>query len=316
VRIQGADLNLFEFDYDCTWFAFMLNADEHIYGRYGGRDAKGPDDRMSLAGFRFSLQAALDAHQQVRPASKPRNARAFRVDDYPAAKGMERGCIHCHQTWEYRRSYLKSQGKWSKDEVWVYPLPENIGLTLEIDRGNHVLSVAKNSPADRAGVRAGDAVKTINSVSIASFADASYALHKSPAEGAVSITWEHDGKTQSANLALAAGWRRTNVTWRPSMLDILPSISLSGEDLSAAEKKSLGLAPARLAFRQDAKVHKSMADAGVRSGDVIVGVDSQELDMSMTEFFAYIRRNYLIGEKVQLNVVRNGKKVDLPLTLK
>lgn len=33
----------------------------------------------------------------------------------------------------------------------------------------------------------------------------------------------------------ASGWRRTNVAWRPSMLDILPSLSLSGEDLSNNE---------------------------------------------------------------------------------
>ena len=43
IRISGADLNLFDFDYDLTWAAFFLNANEKIYGRFGGRDA-GPAD--------------------------------------------------------------------------------------------------------------------------------------------------------------------------------------------------------------------------------------------------------------------------------
>ena len=43
VRISGADLNVFDFDYDLTWAAFFLNADETVYGRFGGRDAESPD---------------------------------------------------------------------------------------------------------------------------------------------------------------------------------------------------------------------------------------------------------------------------------
>ena len=47
VKIAGMDLRRFEFDCDLNWFAFLLNADETIYGRYGGRDAAERRERGS-----------------------------------------------------------------------------------------------------------------------------------------------------------------------------------------------------------------------------------------------------------------------------
>jgi S1-C subfamily serine protease len=115
---------------------------------------------------------------------------------------------------------------------------------------------------------------------------------------------------------LAEGWRKTNLTWRPSLLDVLPSLTVFGEELSAEEKKALGLSPTRLAFRQQESVHRLAQAAGVRAGDVIVGIDGQALEMTMLEFLAHVRKNYLIGDRITLNIIREGKRLDLPQTLK
>ena len=74
MKIAGADLSRFEFDYDLTWFGFFLNADETIYGRYGGRDAKSAERRISLTGLRYAMDKALETHKKPpakRPAGKP-----------------------------------------------------------------------------------------------------------------------------------------------------------------------------------------------------------------------------------------------------
>ena len=72
-RITGIDLNVFEFDYDLTWAGFFLNADETIYGRYGGRDAKGPEERLSLTGFKYALQHAEELHKNPpKPLPQPK----------------------------------------------------------------------------------------------------------------------------------------------------------------------------------------------------------------------------------------------------
>jgi hypothetical protein len=55
VKIAGADLRLFEFDYDLTWHVFFLNANETMYGRYGGRDASSAEGRFSLKGLRYAM---------------------------------------------------------------------------------------------------------------------------------------------------------------------------------------------------------------------------------------------------------------------
>ena len=51
------------------------------------------------------------------------------------------------------------------------------------------------------------------------------------------------------------------------------------------------------------------------AGDVIVGIDGQTPDMTREEFLGYVRRNYLVGDKVTLLVLRDGTRVSLPMTL-
>jgi serine protease Do len=318
VRIQGVDLNLFDFDFDLTWVAFFMNANEKIYGRYGGRDASSAENRLSLAGLNYAMKLALKTHERESeakpesPSTKPRLA-----EDYSAAKRrIHNDCIHCHQVWEFRRDELKSTGQWSKDKVWIYPLPENIGITLEVDRTDRVKAMRPGSAADKAGLKAGDALRSLNGMPALTFLDAQYALNQAPAKGRILVTWERDGKAMTGVLELAEGWRKTNITWRPSMLDILPSLSLYGEDLTAKEKQALGLPEKRLAFRQDNTMHRDAKAAGVEPGDIIVGVDNLNLEITMLEFLGYVRKNYLVGDKITLNVLRGGKKIDLQITLK
>jgi S1-C subfamily serine protease len=179
-----------------------------------------------------------------------------------------------------------------------------------------VKAVRPESPAAKVGLKVGDVLTRLNGYPVASFADAQYALHKAPAKGEIPVEWDRAGQPASAKLTLADGWRKTNVTWRPSMLDILPSLPLSGDDLTADEKKALGLSPTRLAFRQDPKVHRDVKAAGVQGGDVVIGLGGATFERTMSEFLGHVRRNYLAGDRVVLNVLRAGKRVDLPLTLK
>jgi serine protease Do len=308
-------LNLFEFDWDLTWAALFLNADGHIYGRYGGRDAHGPDTRNTLAGLRYALEAALTVHRAKKDTALAPTAPLI-LEKVPAYKGYAKnGCIHCHQAKELLRVQADRDGSWDPQSRWVYPLPENIGITLDLNKGDQVKSVAAASPAFQAGLRAGDTLAGVDGRPIHSFADMQYALHKAPARGAVSIAWQRGGQMQQAKLELADGWKKTNITWRPSLMDLLPSLPLYGADLSAAEKKELGLTPARLAFRQEAPVPPSAKKLGVVENDVILGIDGLSLDMTVDQFLAHVRRNFLQGDRVTLNLVRGGKRLDVPIKL-
>ena len=56
-------------------------------------------------------------------------------------------------------------------------------------------------------------------------------------------------------------------------------------------------------------------DAGIRPGDIILGVDSKKLDLDMAGFQHYIQRNYFEGDRVIVNLLRDGKRMDIPVTL-
>ena len=73
--MRGVNLDLFDFDYDLTWMGFFLDGDGRVLGRYGGRDADGPDSRLSLAGLKYAMERALERHRAKKPAPAPRKAR-------------------------------------------------------------------------------------------------------------------------------------------------------------------------------------------------------------------------------------------------
>jgi hypothetical protein len=312
-RIDPLDLNLFEFDYDLTFMVFFLNAEGKVYARYGGRDAKGPDSRQSLEGLRYTMESVLQMHALDQKAFAPRTQEGPRfIRD---VSGSRRGgrCYHCHQVKEVLNAELERNGLWSRDRVWRYPLPENLGLEFEVDRGNVVRRVQGKSPAAAVGLQAGDRVRRLNDVPIHSFADAQFALDRAPASGSIEVAWERAGASRTGSLALPEGWRRSDIIWRPSMQGFVASARLWGVDLTPEQKKALGLSAEQLAFRQTSPVPAQPRAAGIQEGDVILGVDDRALAMDVSEFNGYVSRHYLVGDEVVVNVLRDGKRLKLPM---
>ena len=318
-RIDEADLNLFEFDYDNTMMIFFLNAEEKIYGRFGGRDAKSAEGRMSLAGLHYAMAGALETHanQEKNAEAEPARREPKRIRDVGVGGRFGRGgCVHCHQVHEILNADLQRKGLWSKDNVWRYPPPDNLGFILEINRGNVVKQVEPDSPAARAGLQPGDVVQRLNNTLVHSFADAQYALDRAPKAGTVEVVWQRGEQTMKGELALVEGWRRTDITWRPSLQRFIPSPRLFGPDLTEQEKSALSLSAKQLAFRQGENVHSQARDAGIKPGDIILGVDDRKLEMDSTEFIWYVRRNYVVGDRVTVNLIRNGERMNLPMNLR
>ena len=317
LNMRGVNLNIFDFDFDLTWAALFLSADEKIYGRYGNRDADSADRQLSLAGLRYAMQQALATHRRRKTdGSVASNLPPRTVEQYPAAKRLkENACIHCHQVYSFRRQELEARGQWQPEEVWVYPLPENVGLTIDLHQGNRVQAVRANSPADRAGLRAGDLLQSLNGWSVASVADVQYALHRAPAKSHIRATWQRDGREASADLAPPVDWRITDVSWRPSLRSLGPRPCVHGDDLTVEEKRTLGLSEKSLAFRQGNFVSEAARQAGIRQNDIILGVDNRNLEMSARQFSAYVRLTYQVGDRVTFNLLRDGQRLDVSLKL-
>ena len=74
ISTNGLDLSLFQFDYDQSFAAFLLNVDGTIYGRFGTRSHRTSwADDVSVDGLAQALQGALDLHAQY-----PKNRAGWR----------------------------------------------------------------------------------------------------------------------------------------------------------------------------------------------------------------------------------------------
>jgi S1-C subfamily serine protease len=261
------------------------------------------------------MQSVLEAHGRAEKEYAPRSQEGSKyVRDVGGAR--RRGCYHCHNVKEALNDDLERKGLWTRERTWRYPLPENVGAELEVDRGNIVKAVRDKSPAAAAGIKAGDVLRRLGGVPLHSQADVQFALDKAPAAGAVEVVWQRGGKTERAKLTLPEGWRRSDITWRPSMQWAVPSARLYGAELKPEEKKKLGVPAKQLAFRQQFPVPAQPKAAGVRVGDVILGVDGKAMEMDLGDFIHYVARNYLVGDRVTVNLLRDGKRLDLVMLLK
>jgi len=213
--MNDVNLALFQYDYDVTWMCFFLNADEGVYSRYGGRDEEGAESRISIEGLKITMRRVLETHsnrpEQAIPALRQsKNAAAL----YGAKGG---GCIHCHHVWEGLRKQAKKEGRLTDDLIHVYPLPENIGVKVDVHQGNRVVEVLAGSPARKLGLQKTDLLTRVNQVNILAQGDIMYALHRAPKQGTIELEWLRDQTSMRGSLELPAAWRMTDRSWRASV---------------------------------------------------------------------------------------------------
>ncbi|MBI1310908.1 PDZ domain-containing protein [bacterium] len=249
------------------------------------------------------------AEQPVAPQHEP-----LWIRDLEASR-ERRGCIHCHDVKEILREEAQSTGVWKQSDLFRYPPTENVGFSLNIDRGNEVTRIVADSPAEQSGLQTDDLIDSLNGFRVRSIADAQFALDRSPQQGRISIVWQRAGREMTSELNLPADWRRSDISWRPSLQQYVGLPRLYGTDLTAKERKQLGLTPTQLAFRHREKIHRQAQPAGVKPGDIILGFDDRKLDMEAYDFEIYVRRHYVAGDRVTINLIRGGKRLNLPMTI-
>ena len=94
-----------------------------------------------------------------------------------------------------------------------------------------------------------------------------------------------------------------------------PNPSIVGDDLDAEGRAKLDLGPRQLAYRQINFLPPAARHAGLRPGDVIVGVNDQPLTMTARQFETYIRLHFRVGQEITLNVLRGNERINLTMKL-
>lgn len=333
IQAKGLDLGIFQYDYDMSWAAMFLAPDLTIYGRYGTRNASGPgsDSLLSATAFKKAAERALELHKGYPANKETLAAKKGETPDYPVPEktpGLEeRGqgettrqtCIHCHMVKEFALRAKWEAGKLSPADLWVYPMPQRIGLTLDLDDGLLVKSVAKGSPADKAGLDVGDELLTAGGQPLISTADFQWVLHTSPADANLRVTVRRDGgRILTADIALRGDWKeQSDIAWRASSWYGLRQ-GLKVEPLSAADKKSREIEPDQLALAVKGLFGKGapkLQAAGLRNGDVIVAVDGKSEGMTESAFLANLRLAHGPKDSVKFTVLRGEKTEELTIPM-
>jgi serine protease Do len=327
VQMKGVDLHLFQFDYDQSWAVFFLNADGTIYGRYGTRagDKKNAATHLSVASFKKSMERAIELHKAY-PANKALLAsklgpkpRFSAAEQIPGLQDRARGpttpanCIHCHMVGEHVRKLQYVERRLTPAHIWIYPLPENVGLKMEVDDGLRVESVIPNSPCMRAGIEAGDELITMNGQPLVTQADVQWVLHNSPVETTIAVTLKREGKSLQRTITLGGKWKETDLSWRESSWSFRPglwTIPLTDEE---KKYRNIPLSEQGLLVKWVFGSTQLAKKAGLRDGDVILAVDGQPVPADESHFMAQVRLNHPPGDKVRLTLLRSGKREDVLL---
>jgi hypothetical protein len=327
--LRGVDLARMPFDFDLTFALVLLNADGHVYHRYGGRDERGADVWLGEASLERVLTMTLAEHEAYRARPAPPAPRPpLRLEEVPSFKRRDKGeCIHCHSVFPALYEEARDAGRWSEDERWVYPPPGRIGLDLERDEQRRVVAVAPGSPAAAGGLAVGDLLLRAGPQSLLTSSDLSQVLHDLGAgPTALALFVERDGQPRELTLALPAGWKRgtpLEFSWRPFKWGFTPDPGFGGQALEAHEKSALGLAADTFAFRvnylvtwgEARRFGEEAVRVGLRQGDVFLAAAGKRDFASVDHFQAWWRLTRTIGERVALELLRAGKRVDLELAV-
>lgn len=319
IKANGLDLNLFQFDYDQTWCVVFLNADRTIYGRYGTRAGgrNQADTHISVSGFKKAVQRALDTHRGY-PANKEQLAaltgpKADFATPERIPTVQTNDCIHCHQVHDSLLRHKWEQKKLTAADLFVYPLPEQIGLKMDADDCLVVKRVSDGSPAAKASLRSGDRIVRINGTPLLSQADIQWLLHRSPSNTRIAMTYERDGRIAQTTVSLAGSWKLADLSWRESSWRALRH-AVRFVPLSADKKRHSNIAADSMAFEiknMYGPRPEPLRRAGVKIGDVVIGIGDRTDLVTETQFLVYLRLNYGPGQKIPLTIIRAGKKMTM-----
>lgn len=327
--MNHVDLARFEFDYDTTWTSFFLDADLHIYSRYGGRDARVADARMSRESLLHTMSEVLRTHAKLRRTPPAELVQALREEthpvldreatpeDIPLLKDNHQGCVHCHQVQEYRLLQAYQDGTFARRAMFGYPLPERLGIQLTRTEGHRVEQLTHDSAAEKAGLRPGDLLRKVNGIPIRSEYDIRWALHRADDSRPIDITVERtegSGGERSVEVTLqpCGPWRQSDLGWRKSLRSVPLQLGFLGYSLGRDALQQMGYPDDKSMVKVIALRPPGLArNLNLLKGDFVTSVGGQTGFRTFEQFKSKLLELYQPGETVEIEVVRDGKTLVL-----
>jgi hypothetical protein len=311
--LRGVDIGIFDFDFDQTWMGFFLDADGRVLSRYGSRSAASADSHNSVDGLGETMDRVLALHQKRRAQHGPPVPVAAPKEpaDLPGLNflGYAGSCVRCHMVHESLFEQKRRDGKLEPSDLWLYPVPETIGLTLDGKLGNVVAAVLPGSAAAKAGVRVGEEVRAANGTLLLTVADLEHVLNSLPAKARLTLDLARDANERQVILELDSDWKRWDVSWRKSirMLTRRQSAFVRGLALVApGDRKKLGIAENAIGFRLNSVAGEAQK-TGLQKDDIVIAFDGKrEVIYRQAQLYMYLEHKS--GDTMKVTVLRAGKE--------
>jgi hypothetical protein len=317
-RMDDVDVSLFDHDWNTTIYFFIMNADEQIYSRYGGRDSQSPDTYLNLTSLELALQQGLELHRQYEKGELKKTERP--KPQYPREMPLlvqrtfaQNQCVECHLVGDYQNLQREKDGRLDKlTQLYRSPDIKTLGIQLDVPKGLVVKEV--HGPVQAAGMKPGDRIEALNGTPVWTFADLQYQYDKVVRRSKqIQIIAARDGASIDLLVPLPPRWWWTDVRYRESSVD--PRLYFEDRSLTDLEKRNHGLQPDGFAseVKYVAEFAKMMKSHDLRVGDIIVGVDGVERDEWANTAELFIKLRKTAGDAVTLDVIRDGHHIQMPL---
>lgn len=208
-----------------------------------------------------------------------------------------------------------------------------LGVMTDVnEKGAEIKSVSAGSAADKAGLKAGDIITSINDQKIESPENVAQAVRKQKPGDKISISVLRDGKKQNMTVELGK-WKGVKINaqnfrmMRPPMPPNAPGMDEMPfrfrENTWGGNAPKLGISVQDSEDGKGVKVleveeESNAAKAGIKEGDVITRINDKEMN-SVDQVSSEIRQNRDKGS-IKMQVQRKGKtqniEVKIPRKLK
>ena len=314
--MDDVDIALFDYDRYNTLYYFLINADEEIYMRYGGRGPKSPTTYLDLSSLEIALEQGLQLHQQYQKGEFAKANRPPRLlpGDIPAifeGTTQKGRCVECHLIGDLQNVQWQRDGKLDRlAHMYRSPDIKTIGIDLDVPKGL-VVAEAREA-ALLAGLKSGDRITQLNGVTVWTFGDLQYQYDRVERDAKqIRIAVERNGKSSGLTIQLPEYWWWTDLRYRQWSVE--PRIYFKSRPLTKREKRSQGLDPGGFAsqvtvvegFAEILKLHQ------LKPGDIVFGVDGVERDKIANTAELFIKLHKNAGDTFMLNLLRDGKRTKM-----
>lgn len=210
---------------------------------------------------------------------------------------------------------LKTKGKVTRSYlgVMMQDIDRNLADAYKLPKpeGALITQVTPNSPAQKAGLRAGDVILKLNGASVPRTSDLLYALNKVQPNQTVQFEVLRDDKTRNITATLTTAPDETPATGTQASVSKGPVLGMSIRDLAEPEKNTLGVKGG--IYVQDVRRGGLASLSNIIPGDVIVQVNNTQILNSQD--FAKVVSNLQKNTVARVGIIRQGQRAMLGLRI-